>query len=566
MTPPAGAAEDRTVIPFRRVERRDGSADDAGTLLQGQTEVLELIAATAPLTTILDRILTSLEALLVTARCSVLLLDRDGRSLRHGAAPSLPTSYVEAIDGLTIGPSSGACGTAAFHNEQVVCADITRDWRWRDFRSLASSSGLGACWSTPITGRTGMPVGTFAVYHRRPHRPTPRERQLVARFTHLAAVAIEHARLVDDLVDSEERFRRAFHDNAAAMALLYLDLRVDRTNAVMRRLTALPAVDPASRPFTSLFTAADRPDLQRQLADLAAGRIGEVRLEAAVRRSSGAATSVELTASPVLDAAGVPRRLCITMLDMTAREEAESADRARREAEIARRVAEEHSRHKSELLRTVSHEVRTPLQAITGFAEQLTTLGLDEARRRQALDSISTAAGHVGALLTDVLELSRIESRALSIVPEVVAVSALLQEVCEVLGARIRERGMTMRVDGGGVRLHADPLRVRQVLLNLVGNAIRHGRDGGRIDVAAGRLGSRVAIEVRDDGPGIPRAFLPSLFVPFTRAGSPEGGDGYGLGLSLAHGLVTAMDGTLEVGSTGPAGTTMRVELPGVDR
>jgi signal transduction histidine kinase len=164
-----------------------------------------------------------------------------------------------------------------------------------------------------------------------------------------------------------------------------------------------------------------------------------------------------------------------------------------------------------------------------------------------------------------VLDLSRIESRALPIDPEDVSVAALFREVHEVLCSTADQRGTSLSVDAGDVRVHGDPLRLRQVLLNLVANALRHGRRDGRVEVVAGRSGSRAVIEVRDDGPGIPQPFLPHIFDPFTRAPDAhgaDGADGYGLGLSLAHALVEAMDGTLEVRSTGPAGTVMAVDLP----
>lgn len=545
-----------------------GPDGDAQVLLQRQAEVLELIAAAAPLATTLDRLVVALEELLVTARCSVLLLDRDTRTLHHGAAPSLPDAYVAAIDGMSIGPSSGSCGAAAHGNEPVVAVDIRSDERWPEFRGPAERAGLRSCWSTPIVGGAGTPIGTFAVYHDRPHEPTPRQQRLLARFTHLAAVAIEHAQLVDDLVESKERFRRAFDDNAAAMVLLSHDLQVERANTAMQQLTGRSRSDVVGRAFVSLLPREDQRHLLRQLTGLAARRIHDLRLEAGIQRVDGDRVPVELTASPVLDSTGAPHGLCVTMIDMTARDAAEAAERARREAEVARRTAEEHSRAKSELLTTVSHEVRTPLQAITGFAEQLTTLQLDEERRREALDGIATAAGHVMALVNDVLDLSRIESQALPIEPDDVPVAALVGEVRGVLCSTARQRGTTLRTEVGDVRVHADRLRLRQVLLNLVANALRHGGRDGTVELVASRAGSRVRIEVRDDGPGIPDAFLPYIFDPFSRAPSTpgaDGADGYGLGLSLAHALVAAMDGTLEVLSTGPQGTTMAVDLPASD-
>ena len=107
------------------------------------------------------------------------LLDPVTATLHHGAAPSLPVSYAVAIDGMSIGPDEGSCGSAAYLGTPVVAADITTDPRWAGFRDLAWPHGLRSCWSTPICGRAGT-SGTFAVYHDCVHQPTPRRlRQVV---------------------------------------------------------------------------------------------------------------------------------------------------------------------------------------------------------------------------------------------------------------------------------------------------------------------------------------------------------------------------------------------------
>ncbi len=172
--------------------------DDVQALLDRQTAVLELIAGAAPLADVLTEILTSLEDLMGGGRCSVLLLDRERGTLHHGAAPSLPEAYVAAIDGLAVGDGEGSCGTAAATNAPVVAVDVLTDARWPRYRALATDAGLRSCWSTPIDGRDGLPVGTFAVYHPLPHAPSERDQALVDRFTHLASVAIDHARLIEE--------------------------------------------------------------------------------------------------------------------------------------------------------------------------------------------------------------------------------------------------------------------------------------------------------------------------------------------------------------------------------
>ena len=166
------------------------SGDEATAVLDRQTSVMEQLASGARLGDVLEGIVVALEELIPGSRCSVLLLDDDG-VLRHGAAPTLPSAYSDAIDGLVPGPLAGSCGTAVHLGRQVVAADVSSDPRWEPFRDLAVEHDIGACWSSPIRSRSRI-VGTFAVYDRRPHEPDERERELVRRFTHLASIAVAH--------------------------------------------------------------------------------------------------------------------------------------------------------------------------------------------------------------------------------------------------------------------------------------------------------------------------------------------------------------------------------------
>ena len=105
---------------------------------------------------------------------SILILDKQGKHLLHGAAPSLPQAYNDAIHGAAIGPAVGSCGTAAFRGETVVVTDIADDPLWVDYRDLAMAHGLRACWSTPVKAADGRVLGTFAIYYREPRAPTQR--------------------------------------------------------------------------------------------------------------------------------------------------------------------------------------------------------------------------------------------------------------------------------------------------------------------------------------------------------------------------------------------------------
>ncbi len=163
----------------------------AEMLLAGEKRLLEMIARGEPLTLILDALCRLVEELARGCQCSILLLDPKTRQLRHGAAPSLPAAYSNAIDGAVIGPAAGSCGTAAYRRELVVVTDIATDPLWADYRDLALAHGLRACWSTPILSSKGEVLGTFATYYREPRRPTAEEQSVIDRFAQIASIALE---------------------------------------------------------------------------------------------------------------------------------------------------------------------------------------------------------------------------------------------------------------------------------------------------------------------------------------------------------------------------------------
>ena len=133
----------------------------------GRGETLEVV---------LQKYLAEVEAAADTdIRTSILLLDRDGKRLMHGAAPSLPKAYCDAIDGLEIGPSAGSCGTAAYMGHSIFVTDIATDPLWVDYRDLALPHELRSCWSTPIRSDDDEVIGTFAIYHSTKRAPTEDE-------------------------------------------------------------------------------------------------------------------------------------------------------------------------------------------------------------------------------------------------------------------------------------------------------------------------------------------------------------------------------------------------------
>jgi PAS domain S-box-containing protein len=171
----------------------------------GERAVLEMLASGAPTSEVLDRLALSYEEMFVESFCSVLLLDADGKHLRHSAAPSLNKAFCRALDCVGIGPAAGSCGTAAFTRRMTMAADIATDPLWKNYRDIPLSHGLRACWAVPIISSQDRVLGTFAVYYRQPQ--TPREEEIAAleRGAHYASLAVERAQLIESLRDSQVR-------------------------------------------------------------------------------------------------------------------------------------------------------------------------------------------------------------------------------------------------------------------------------------------------------------------------------------------------------------------------
>jgi diguanylate cyclase (GGDEF)-like protein/PAS domain S-box-containing protein len=172
----------------------------ADALREGQAQILEMIAMSAPLGDVLERLVLLIESQFKGILASVQLLDETGTRLRHGAAPSLPDSYNKAIDGASIGPNAGSCGTSAYRREPVFVADVMTDPRWEDYKDLAAEHGLRSCWSTPILSHKGKILGTFAIYASEVREPAEVEAGLAGLIdvaTRIAGIAIERKQAED---------------------------------------------------------------------------------------------------------------------------------------------------------------------------------------------------------------------------------------------------------------------------------------------------------------------------------------------------------------------------------
>jgi len=185
--------------------------------LTGQKQILEMIAKDAPLGDTLNTLVEIIEQQSRDVMGSILLLAPDGEHLLHGAAPSLPESYNAAVNGIPIGPNVGSCGTAVYRCEQVIVTDIATDPLWANFRDLALSFGLRACWSTPIFSSQGQVLGTCAMYYAQPRTPQNFELQLIQAVRNLAGIAIEHKQAEESLKQLNQELENRVEQRTAQL-------------------------------------------------------------------------------------------------------------------------------------------------------------------------------------------------------------------------------------------------------------------------------------------------------------------------------------------------------------
>lgn len=315
----------RTPLPAVNAPIPAALLDPATRLLVGQKEILEGIVAGRGLTELLTAICQLVEAQTDNMLCSVLLLDRDGIHLQHGAAPSLPAEFVRAVDGSVIGPAAGSCGTAAYRRAPVIVENITTDPLWKDYRHLAKPHGFRACWSTPVFDQQRQVLGTFAIYYREPRKPAPEHTALIEMATQTAAIAIEHHRTIDKLRVSEERFLLV--SQATNDAVWDWDFAQNTLwwNNEFTKLFGYPReeLEPGPESWTRRIHPGEVQQVTDDIHAVIDGREQYWSAEYRFRRHDGTYADIFDRGFVIRDAAGKAIRMIGAMQDITPRKQAE---------------------------------------------------------------------------------------------------------------------------------------------------------------------------------------------------------------------------------------------------
>lgn len=329
-----GLRQDGSRIPFEvevhLMDLPDGKASVAFTTdlterkhaekaLQ-RSEVLERLAIGASLNDILTALVINAEKHNPEKRCSVLLLDKDGKRLRHGAAPSLPDFYTEAIDDIEMGPDIISCGAAAFTGKRVIVEDIMSHPDWADYRELAEKACLRACWSEPIISSTGNILGAFAIYDREPRSTTQSDLDFIRDSARLAAIAIEHKQAESEL----RKHSRAVEQSPASIIVTDTEGSIEYVNPKFTELTGYSSTEAVGQTPRILKSGKHSAEFYTELWEtITSGK--EWRGEFLDRKKNGETFWEYASISPIFNKKGEITNFLAVKEDINERKESEDA-------------------------------------------------------------------------------------------------------------------------------------------------------------------------------------------------------------------------------------------------
>ena len=374
----------------------------------------------------------------------------------------------------------------------------------------------------------------------------------------------EQKKLDQRLRDQQFYTRSLIESNIDALMTTDPSGIITDVNKQMEALTGCTRDELIGAPFKNYFTDPERAEAGIKMV-LSEKKVTNYELTASAR--DGKKTVVSYNATTFYDRDRKLQGVFAAARDVTERKRFEVAlQETNVELESAKSTAEKANLAKSDFLSSMSHELRSPLNAILGFAQLLeSTSPLPTASQKENIAQILQAGWHLLKLINEVLDLAVVESGKMSLSPESVSLAEVISECQAMMEPQAKQRGISMTFPQLDIPyyVHADRTRVKQVLINLLSNAIKYNREQGTVEVKCTTTSpERIRISVKDTGAGLPPEKLTQLFQPFNRLGQESrAGEGTGIGLVMSKRVVELMEGAIGVESTVGVGSVFWIEL-----
>jgi PAS domain S-box-containing protein len=451
----------------------------------------------------------------------------------------------------------GASALTCVDKARVIVEDVERDGRFANFREAVRAGGARAVHSTPLTSRDGEVLGAMSVHFLNPRRPSDREIRIADICARKAAVFIERARAEERVTQRDRRFQSVLEASGVPFVIFsperdaagkIVEFRWVFLNTAAAKIMRVKPGDFVGRRVTETLPRAwdDRARFDLYVEAIETNEVRETERQS---EADGNHNWFHIIASP-LDG-----DVAVWFADITQRK---SQERDLLEAD----------RRKDEFLATLAHELRNPLAPIRQAATIARNVHATEAQKRWSNNVIERQVQHMSLLLDDLLDVSRITHGTLQLRKQETDLQSIVSAAVETARPLIDERRHQLTIDvPGNLHISADPLRLAQVLSNLLTNAAKYTNPQGTIRVHAEKVQSDLVIGVEDSGIGIAAEDLPKVFGMFAqvRSAQDHAAGGLGIGLALAKGIVELHGGRIEVMSAGTGkGSRFIVRLPGV--
>ncbi len=501
-----------------------------------QTMLLEtstIVISTLDLDTVLDRILEQVQRLLQVKMCALVAREETSDRFRIRASRGLSERFSRQ---LVISPNEPDSPTmrAIRSRQPIQISDTESDPSFILRRPRARAEGFRSMLVVPLNTKH-TPPSALLVFHPEPHIFTPSEIRLLSSFGNQAAMALENAALYarSDARLQEQTRRLEALASSLKDGLILSDWRGEVVYA-NRRTLELADLDAEDLPGISVDTILTRliqkspdPVQTRQRISEALKRYTKRTTEFALQHNDRL-IYLSLQVFDVTDHQGVPIGQGQLLRDITLEREVD--------------------RMKSNLISTVSHELRTPLAAIKGYASTLLAEDVvwDEKSQREFLRIISDEADRLSQLVTNLLDLSRLEAGRLRLQKREVNISQLIRQAFQ-NASKEPETSLEIDLAPDLPPVYADPLRLETILRNLIENGAKYAGPLAHITVRVSHTRRRILFRVEDNGPGIPPEEMPHIFKHFYRIEGHQTVRGTGLGLAICEGLVRAHNGEIWV-------------------